>query len=139
VHEENRRRGRQGEELVVDYEREWLRQNGRPDLADAVRWVAREDGDWLGYDVLSFYLDGGERYIEVKATALGDATPFYISSAELCFAQHNADRYALYRVYDILRKPRFFALEGNITEVLRLTPVTYSARIAATMPDARPD
>ena len=52
VHEENTLRGKQGEELVVNYEREWLRQHGRPDLADAVRWIAHEDGDGLGYDVL---------------------------------------------------------------------------------------
>jgi hypothetical protein len=31
--EENRRRGAQGEQLVVGYERSWLRQHGRPDLA----------------------------------------------------------------------------------------------------------
>jgi hypothetical protein len=113
----------------VDYERDWLRQQGRADLADAVRWTPREDGDGLGYGVLSFYLDGRERYIEVKATALTDVTPFYISSAELDFAQRNAGRYALYRVYDVDREPRFFVLEGDITEVLGLTPVSYSARI----------
>jgi Domain of unknown function (DUF3883) len=107
---------------VVGYERDWLRQHGRPDLADGVRWTAREDGDGLGYDGLSFDLDGCERYIEVKATALGAETPFYISSAELDFAQRHADRYALYRVYNVLGEPRFFALEGDITHVLELTP-----------------
>jgi hypothetical protein len=136
LHEENRRRGKLGEELVIDYERARLREQGRPDLADAIRWTAREDGDGLGYDVLSFDLNGRERYIEVKATAHGEGTPFYLSSAELDFAQHHADRYALYRVYDIDGEPRFFALRGDITAVLELIPVTYSARITATAPDA---
>ena len=123
---------------MIDYERDWLQEHGRPDLADAVRWTAREDGDGLGYDVLSFSLDGHERYIEVKATAHGDGTPFYLSSAELDFAQCHANRYALYRVYDILGEPRFYALEGDITETLWLTPVTYSARITTTAPDSNP-
>ena len=131
LQEENRRRGRQGEELVVGYERDWLRSHGRPDLADAVQWTSDVDGDGIGYDVLSFWLDGRERYIEVKATAYGPGTPFYISSAELDFAQRHEDSYALYRVYDILRDPRFFMLEGGIAEVLTLTSVTYSARIGS--------
>jgi hypothetical protein len=131
LQEESRRRGRQGEELVLDYERDWLRQHGRPELADGVRWTSHEDGDGLGYDVSSFDLDGRERYIEVKTTALRAETPFYITSAELDFAQRHADRYALYRVYDVLGQPRFFALEGDITRVLALTSMTYSARIAA--------
>jgi Protein NO VEIN, C-terminal len=119
---------------VIDYERGWLRQNGRPDLADCVRWTAREYGDGLGYDILSFDLAGHERYIEVKTTALGAETPFYITSAELDFAKRHADHCALYRVYDVLGEPRFFALEGDITHVLGLTSMSYSARIAATTP-----
>lgn len=131
LHEENTRRGRRGEELVIDYERDWLTRHGRPDLADAVRWTSRQDGDGLGYDVLSFGLDGRKRYIEVKATALGDGTPFYITSAELDFAQRHADSYALYRVYDVLGKPRFYVLEGDINDALDLAALTYSARITA--------
>lgn len=138
LQEENRRRGRQGESLVVEYERGWLRQHNRPDLADSVRWTARDGGDGLGYDVRSFDLNGQERYIEVKSTALGAETPFYITSAELDFAQHHADRYALYRVYDVLGTPRFYALDGDITPVLDLTPMTYSARIAAPAPASNP-
>jgi hypothetical protein len=131
LQEENRHRGAHGEELVADYERAWLRQHGRHDLAGRVQWTARDNGDGLGYDVLSFDLDGQHRYIEVKTTALGAETPFYITSAELDFAQRHLDRYALYRVYDVLGEPRFFGLEGDIVDVLVLTPATYSARIGA--------
>jgi hypothetical protein len=138
LHDENSRRGKQGEELVLDYERAWLTRNGRPDLASAVRWTSREDGDGLGYDIRSFDLAGRHRHIEVKATALGDGAPFYITSAELDFAQRHADSYALYRVYDILSEPRFYVLEGDITKILGLTPLTYSARITAATPDAGP-
>jgi hypothetical protein len=131
LEEENRSRGAQGERLVADYERAWLRHHGRNDLASRVQWTARDIGDGLGYDVLSFDLNGQERYIEVKATALGAETPFYITSAELDFAQRHVDRYALYRVYDVLGNPRFFGLEGDITDALALTPAIYSARVAA--------
>ncbi len=136
--EENRRRGAQGEELVADYERSWLRQHARPDLAGRVRWTAREDGDGLGYDVLSCGLDGRERYIEVKTTRLGAETPFYITSAELDYARDHPGQYALYRVYDVLDEPRFFALEGDVNDVLELTPMTYRAQIAAAAPATSP-
>lgn len=134
LQEENSRRGRQGERLVVDYERAWLGEQGRDDLADCVTWAADKTGDGLGYDVISFDLAGRERYIEVKTTALGEDIPFFITAAEMIFAQRNADQYALYRVYDVLDEPRFFALEGDITGMLTLTPVTYSARIAVPPP-----
>jgi uncharacterized protein DUF3883 len=113
LQEENRRRGAQGEILVVDYERTWLRQHRRPDLASRVQWMSRDSGDGIGYDVLSFGPDGQERYIEVKMTAFGAEAPFYITSAELDFAQDHLDRYALYRVYGVLKKPQFFSLEGT--------------------------
>jgi hypothetical protein len=138
LEEENRQRGAQGEELVAGFERNWLRRHGRPDLADRVRWTAREDGDGLGYDVLSYGLDGLERYIEVKTTRLGAETPFYITSAELDFARRHPGDYVLYRVYDVLREPRFFALEGDISDVLELTATTYSAQISAAKPASSP-
>jgi hypothetical protein len=101
-------------------------------LADRVRWTASEDGDGLGYDVLSYNIDGYERHIEVKTTALGALTPFYLSSAELEFAHRHLQSYALYRVYAVLASPpRFFALQGNDVLQLELTPVTYRAYLPA--------
>lgn len=138
LQEENTKRGAMGEQLVVDYERTWLREHGRIDLADRVRWTARDDGDGLGYDVLSYSIDGHERYIEVKTTALGALTPFYLSSAELAFAHRHPHSYALYRVYAVLAQPpRFFGLERNDIHQLELTPVTYRAYLPAQSPQAR--
>jgi hypothetical protein len=84
--------------------------------------------------VLSYDLAGHERYIEVKTTRLGAETPFYVTSAELDFAQLHPGRYALYRVYDVLRQPRFFALEGELGNALELTAITYRAQLAAAGP-----
>jgi Domain of unknown function (DUF3883) len=129
LQEENSRRGRLGEQLVAAFEQRQLREAGHPGLADRVRWVARDDGDGLGYDVLSFSADGCERHIEVKTTALGALTPFYISSAELEFARCHPRSFALYRVYDVLDRPRFYALEGDIGTLVALTPIAYRAEL----------
>ena len=132
LQDENTRRGATGERLVVDYEQTWLREQDRGDLADRVRWTARDDGDGLGYDVLSYSLHGHERYIEVKTTALGALTPFYLSSSELQFARSHPHSYALYRVYAVdARPPRFFVLQGDGITQLELTPVTYRASLPA--------
>jgi len=132
LQEENRRWGALGEQLVVEYERSQLRHRGRPDLAERVRWTAKEDGDGLGYDICSFRADGHVRYIEVKTTRLGADTPFYISSAELSFAERHPDSYALYRVFGVPDAPQFFELEGDVGNVLELSAVTYRASLATT-------
>jgi len=44
-----------------------LRDLGRDDLAEKVRWLA-DEGARPGYDILSFNSDGSERWVEVKAT-----------------------------------------------------------------------
>ena len=56
-HARNRDVGLKGERLVFDYERRWLLERGRPDLADRVVHVSVELGHGAGYDVRSFLLD----------------------------------------------------------------------------------
>jgi len=129
LQEESRRVGVLGEELVVVYEQQRLKNAGRPDLADAVQWVAREIGDGLGYDVLSFQVSGAELYIEVKTTGLAAETPFYVSSAELDFAHRHVESYALYRVSQVDDSPQFFVLRGPDITDLEMVPVTYQARL----------
>ena len=70
--------GRAGEETVVRYERRNLQASGRPDLAQMVRHVSADDGDGLGYDVLSFdAVTASPRYLEVKTTRHSRVLPFY--------------------------------------------------------------
>lgn len=125
---ENRRLGALGESLVVEFERKALIAARRPDLAHRVRWVAREDGDGAGYDVLSFALSGADRFIEVKTTRLGPQAPFYLSSAEIAFGTDHSSSYAIHRVYDVDTAPRFFSIEGDPTLTLELSPVVFRAR-----------
>ena len=131
LQEESKRIGDRGEKFVLNYEKAALKEHGRADLAADVLWVAREVGDGVGYDIRSFTLDGHYRYIEVKATKLGAQTPFYITSAELDFAQGHQDDYAIYRVFNVdSDAPEFYVLTGDLDAQLSVEPVTYRARPA---------
>jgi Domain of unknown function (DUF3883) len=56
-------------------------------LASKVKWVAQEDGDGAGYDILSFSPNGQERFLEVKTTVGHQRTPFFLSRNEKDFAE----------------------------------------------------
>jgi hypothetical protein len=64
----NRKLGREGEELVLHFERQRLQRQDRVDLAKKVKWISQEEGDGAGYDILSFDHQGNERLLEVKTT-----------------------------------------------------------------------
>lgn len=110
----NRSLGRAGEDFVVRFERWRLMQLGLGQLADRVEHAAQTRGDGLGYDVLSYGADGGERFIEVKTTSFGKRTPFFVSSNEVEFARSEPRRFSLYRVYDFRAEPHLFELPGAI-------------------------
>ena len=78
----NRALGKAGEEFVFHVERSRLTAQQRPDLARRVRWVAAEDGDGAGYDILSFDPRGQERLLEVKTTNGSVRTPFFLTRNE---------------------------------------------------------
>jgi hypothetical protein len=114
-----------GEEWVLDLEREQMKRSGRDDLAAAVRWVAREDGDGAGYDIRSFRATGADRLIEVKTTNLGPRTPFYITRWEIEVSRDRADAYSLYRVHGFARDPRIYVLDGDVAERASLEPKVF--------------
>jgi hypothetical protein len=123
----NRALGKAGEEAVFLYERHRLQAEDRPDLARKVRWVAREDGDGAGYDILSFDLAGGERLIEVKTTLGGRTTPFYLTRNEHDLAEERVDAFRLMRVHSFAREPRMFELIPPLADAVRLSPHTFQA------------
>ena len=126
----NRRMGLAGEEFIVRFERWRLARHGLDRLAEKVCHVALTEGDGLGYDVLSFWPDGRERYVEVKTTAFGQTTPFFISSNEERFSREHAESFTLCRVYDFRDAPKLFELPGEVTRHCTLDPVTYRASFA---------
>jgi hypothetical protein len=124
----NRSLGRAGELFVLELESRRLHAEGKRALSERVEHVAASQGDGLGYDVLSFESNGRERLIEVKTTAFGELTPFYVSRNEIARSNVDAEKYRLYRLFDFREKPRGFQLPGSIQAHCKLDPVTYLAR-----------
>ncbi|QIG96335.1 MULTISPECIES: DUF3883 domain-containing protein [unclassified Bradyrhizobium] len=123
----NRKLGRDGEELVFQYEHQRLKQLDRPDLAKKVRWISEELGDGAGYDILSFDERGNERLLEVKTTVGANVTPFYITRNELSLAEERPDAFRLCRVFDFSASPRMFELVPPLKNFIHLSPLSYEA------------
>jgi hypothetical protein len=123
----NRKLGRDGEEMVFQFEQEKLRQVDRPDLAKKVRWISEEDGDGAGFDILSFDSNGKERLLEVKTTVGSETTPFYITRNELSLSSERPDAFRLCRVFEFSKQPRMFELSPPLDQLIHLSPLSYEA------------
>ena len=123
----NRALGRAGEALIVDFERRRLAALEREDLARKVRWVAQEDGDGAGYDILSFHLTGRERLIEVKTTCGTQRTPFFLTSNERSLAEERPEDFRIFRLYEFTEAPKLFRLKPPLQNAVILEPATYRA------------
>lgn len=117
--------GLAGEEFVMQYEHYRLYQLGKRELADKVEHVSKTKGDGLGFDVLSFEPTGKERFIEVKTTAFGKQTPFFISRNEVRFAEEHEADYQLYRLFNFRQAPKMFQMAGRVQKHCQLSPVTF--------------
>lgn len=125
---ENRALGLRGEEFAFELEQRRLHDEvGRPDLARRVRWVARDEGDGLGYDIQSFEATGHQRLVEVKTTGLGKYFPFALTRGELECSRRERERYRLYRLFDFGTAPRLYVLTGALDESCTLTPTVFRA------------
>lgn len=87
--------GQKGQDLVMDLEKSYLKIINKHNLADS---VCQQCDDWAGYDILSFFPDGTDKYIEVKTTEGDIATPYILSRNELEFLGKNRGRAFIYRV-----------------------------------------
>ncbi|MFI5029186.1 MAG: DUF3883 domain-containing protein [Reyranellales bacterium] len=125
----NRALGLAGEQHIFEFEQRKLFHAGRRDLAKKVRWVSQADGDGLGYDIRSYEENGSERWIEVKTTRGGNATPFYLTRNENEVAKERPDIFRLYRLYDFSKAPRLFSLKPPLEQLLTLEPLTFRASL----------
>lgn len=128
----NRELGLAGELQVLKHEQDYLKTQGCSDLAQKVRHVSQLDGDGVGYDILSYTLDGDDKYIEVKTTTGVAETPFYITSNELTFSEQYPNNYYLYRVYQFdvtTNTGKFYVKVGGINSLFKLLPTEYQATI----------
>lgn len=125
----NRDLGLAGELLVMAHEQKRLRDAGRNDLAARVEHVALSDSA-AGYDILSFELDGSEKFIEVKTTTGLASTSFYISENEVSVSRELQERFWLYRVHSYSREKNsaaFYVKNGDVSKGFELTPTTYKS------------
>jgi hypothetical protein len=121
----NRSLGKAGEAFVIDVERRKLADAKREDLAQKVRWVAAEDGDGAGYDVLSFNPVGAEKLIEVKTTNGSARTPFFLSRNERELAAERPADWRIYRVHLFAKDARIFTIEPPLENAVKLMPETW--------------
>lgn len=100
------------------WEKQFLIDAGRPDLAEKVSHTSVIEGDGAGYDIQSFSLSGEPKYIEVKTTTGGERTPFMMTINELVFSQKEPDNYVLYRLYNFNKHTNYancYVLSGDIS------------------------
>lgn len=130
----NKKLGDHGELIVYNNEINFLKDGGRSDLSRNVIHVAKID-DTVGYDILSFELDGTKKYIEVKTTnSKPKYISFYISSNEYKKAL-DLNNYYIYMVFEAkTQNPKIwpikdpFKIEDN---GITLIPIKYRAIIKA--------
>lgn len=127
--------GDKGEKIVMDLEKKTLKETGRTDLAQKVTRVSLKS-DSFGYDVLSFEVDGTEKYIEVKATrAKTGPAKFFLTINELETAKE-LKNYFVYIVYGVLLdSPKVWSIRNpfnpeNANTIMK--PVNFKVTINAT-------
>ena len=125
----NKKIGDLGEELVFEYEKKRLIDEGRPDLAKKVEHTSKKIGDGTGYDIKSFNKDSSVRYIEVKTTSGNINTEFFISPNEIHFSKIHFQNFYLYRVYNVKKNPEFYKFEGNILDNFEAIPTEYKLKV----------
>jgi hypothetical protein len=126
INKKRKMTGLKGEEIAVAIEQEFFESIGRNDLAQKVRHVSAENGDGLGYDVLSFFENGREKYIEVKSTTASLSSPFYLSRNELGFLKEHSEDAFIYRVLISGNEPQIKTdLGREFLENNEFVPVSY--------------
>jgi hypothetical protein len=121
----NRNLGVLGEELVLEFEKWNLIKSGKEKLAKQVRWVAREDGDGAGFDILSKDLSGKDKFIEVKTTKLTKKTPIYFSKNELDFSISEKERFHLYRLFSFEENAQMFMRQGALNQICHAEAINF--------------
>lgn len=124
-----KRIGSRGELIIFNYEKENLVKYGKPELAELVKDVSGENA---GYDILSYNLDGTEKYIEVKSTvSKPPVINFYITANELRKARE-LPGYLVYIIFEVnTGKPKIFIFNPfkQSEEYYNMIPVLYNVKI----------
>lgn len=124
----NRSLAMAGQQFVLAFERRRLQAQGLHKYAGAIEHVSAEHGDGAGFDVLSYGVDGSERYIGVKTTRFRRETPLYLSAHEVAMSETWGGRYWIYRVHNFRDGPRLYMVNGPLAGHFDLEPTQYRAR-----------
>lgn len=127
----NKDLGYLGEEFVFKYEKECVKKYKLPDTKQ-VRWISRDEGDGLGYDILSFDSQGNEIYIEVKTTQGEASSTLYITANELLRSEKEKEKFFLYRVYnfDTNKKQGEISVRRGSLKELCIMPQIYKVEFS---------
>lgn len=117
--------GNIGESMAMEYEKWNLISAGKEKLADKIEWVSKDQGDGAGFDILSKYPNGKDKYIEVKSTKLSKETPFFFTWNELDFSIDHSKDYHLYRLFNLEEEPKMFIKQGSLNTICNSSPLTY--------------
>lgn len=120
--------GLAGELVVLNYEKKYLEDHGLTKYANRVKHISLEKGDGAGYDILSFDLNGNERYIEVKTTTDRANTPFYLTENEVAFSKQYPNNFVIFRVYDFNPSDNtgsFYTIAGDLESKVEMSPLLY--------------
>ncbi|KKN33678.1 hypothetical protein LCGC14_0801390 [marine sediment metagenome] len=125
----NRKLGEAGEKFVLEVEKRRLVSLGLDRRIKDLRWVAKEDGDGLGYDIRSFDDTGRqERLIEVKTTRGGALTPFFLTENERHVAEDRREHWQLYRVHAFANTPKIYTVSPPLGETFKLETSVWKVR-----------
>ena len=127
----NKKLGLKGEKLVLMYEKQYLIKNNRKDLEEMVSHDSVKIGDGLGYDILSFDINGNKKFIEVKTTKGSNKITFFISPTELGRSKIEKNYY-LYRVYNYRSESNsgnFYIRQGSLDKSFNLITSEYKVKI----------
>jgi len=132
---ESRKVGDAGERAVLLYEKEKLKKAQRSDLAEAVRWHP-EHGEFPGWDITSYEINGDKIYIEVKATVGKSVSAVDLTANEWLAAVQENSRYHIYLVtealstkpsIEVVKNPSDYVKQGK----LEINPIVYEFSLVA--------
>jgi hypothetical protein len=121
-----------GELYILEYEKKALIKEGRADLAQKISHVAKDKGNYLGFDVLSYDKDGREKYIEVKTSTQSYKSDFILTKNELDKI-HLLGNYFIYRLFDFDIQKNEGSLykvncETELKDYFILEPISYRVK-----------
>lgn len=118
--------GNLAEEIVLNSEIEFLR-NDYPDLSEKVRSVANNPK--LGFDIISFEIDGTQKQIEVKAISTNKSNKSFFLSRNEFRKSKEYPNYYLYCISELSsEKPKILRIKQPNFENendFKMEPVTY--------------